>query len=297
MTNEEEAVTESLSYSPNTADTFYSFFSSHNIDSNHNTSTKQQKHNFSYIYAFNSIDPKADEFPQYSPYSYCQGDPINKIDPDGRKVIFVNGFLRFGSPKGGASYWNGENSNFVKGAKSYFHDNDVVFLNIDHEMSSSAISRISKGYDFAQKFFDELTSTLGENETLKFVSHSMGAAFAEGMARYFILHGINVSEIVHLNPFQANDITTVNPTNNLTKTTDYQNTDDPVINKIPFVSAPGNINGADYIIREPTGEPDIFLKHRYPILMGNGKGFWQTLRDKQLNSSFIDSPIFKFQNP
>lgn len=64
----------------------------------------------------------------------------------------------------------------------------------------------------------------------------MGAAFAEGIASYLIGHRYRVEEIVHINPFQAADITTNADPN--VKTLDYQNTDDIVINQIPLVSSP-----------------------------------------------------------
>lgn len=31
-----------------------------------------------------SIDPKAESFYHISPYTYCAGDPVNLVDPDGR---------------------------------------------------------------------------------------------------------------------------------------------------------------------------------------------------------------------
>ena len=40
---------------------------------------------------FMSIDPKAESFYHISPYTYCAGDPINLVDPDGRMIgYFVN---------------------------------------------------------------------------------------------------------------------------------------------------------------------------------------------------------------
>ena len=41
---------------------------------------------------FMSIDPKAESFYHISPYSYCAGDPVNLVDPDGEIIIFINGF-------------------------------------------------------------------------------------------------------------------------------------------------------------------------------------------------------------
>lgn len=48
--------------------------------------------------------------------------PINAIDPDGEKIVFVNGYLGFGSPTGGAKYWNGEYGNFVTSVKKIVND-------------------------------------------------------------------------------------------------------------------------------------------------------------------------------
>ena len=33
-----------------------------------------------------SVDPLAEKYYPFTPYSYCAGDPVNKIDPDGREV-------------------------------------------------------------------------------------------------------------------------------------------------------------------------------------------------------------------
>ncbi len=116
----------------------------------------------------------------------------------------------------------------------------------------------------------------------------MGSAFAEGMAKYLIESGYKVSELVHLNAFQAADIIT-NPTP-FVMTVDYQNVDDLVINHIPFISSPGQIQGADYVIREPSNDPDLSTRHRTP--MNIGAKFWKSLNLKKVRSSkIIDSPI------
>jgi RHS repeat-associated protein len=35
---------------------------------------------------FTTADPLGEDDPDYSPYAYCHGNPINKVDPDGRWV-------------------------------------------------------------------------------------------------------------------------------------------------------------------------------------------------------------------
>ena len=39
-----------------------------------------------------SIDPKAESFYHISPYTYCAGDPVKLVDPDGEKIqVITNG--------------------------------------------------------------------------------------------------------------------------------------------------------------------------------------------------------------
>ena len=38
-----------------------------------------------------SVDPLAEKYPNYSPYVYCANNPVNVIDPDGRRLYFVGG--------------------------------------------------------------------------------------------------------------------------------------------------------------------------------------------------------------
>lgn len=38
-----------------------------------------------------SMDPLCENNYSTTPYSYCNGDPVNKFDPDGKKIVFANG--------------------------------------------------------------------------------------------------------------------------------------------------------------------------------------------------------------
>jgi hypothetical protein len=37
------------------------------------------------------MDPLAEKYYHLSPYAYCAGDPVNLVDPDGRKIYFADG--------------------------------------------------------------------------------------------------------------------------------------------------------------------------------------------------------------
>ena len=145
------------------------------------------------------------------------------------------------------------------------------------EKSGTGICHVMQGkesktcpYDFSNRsenrpLIHEVNRPLIQN----FVSHSMGAALTEGIAKYLNEKGFGVSNIVHINPYQAADISTLESAN----TIDYQNTDDPVIHFIPFSSS-GKIQNADQYIREFSGE-SLFYKHFWPISLG--KNFWDRL--------------------
>ena len=74
---------------------------------------------------FMQPDPLAEKYYSISPYAYCFNEPVNKVDPDGKKVNFINGKIGAGSPEAGPKYWNGVNSQFVRAAKSFFNDNII----------------------------------------------------------------------------------------------------------------------------------------------------------------------------
>lgn len=109
----------------------------------------------------------------------------------------------------------------------------------------------------------------------------MGAAYSKGMAKAFIESGINIDQIVHINPYQAGSITTVDSDNNKITTYDFQDTSDPVINKIN--RSPGDIKNADYKLRRTTKLPGNFYKkikelytvHSSPI--SEGQNFWKSI--------------------
>jgi|GEM_PF-2260296 len=159
------------------------------------------------LYSWLSVDPLAADYPSLSPYVFVANNPINAIDPDGRKIIFVNGFYHTGgsgdSPvpdryvgtSGGRGYWG---ASFISGAKTFFNDNNTGFVDGRGAWSSTGEERYNAGYAYAKANFSTITEGMVEGETVKIVSHSMGAAYAEGMIQYLQEQNVAVEQVVHL---------------------------------------------------------------------------------------------------
>ena len=243
--------------------------------------------------SFLSADPKAANYPHISPYAYCAADPVNLIDPTGEVIIFVNGLDKFGAKPAGEEYWTQsfKRYSFVDGAKEFFNDNNVLFIPVKHSLSSTAYERWKNGFDYARDSFIN-NFKLNKFETIKFVTHSMGAAYAEGMAAYLLEKGYPVSDIVHLNAFQTGGFMSVGAKYQFVNVIDYQNSDDRLINPMIGLFGQKAINGASYIFRESTGynfQDSFKYSHTYPI--DHGLSFWSELKKK----IFIDHDKKKFK--
>ena len=140
-----------------------------------------------------STDGQQEEYPNISSYTYSASSPVNYVDPDGNLVIFVNGYYNTRSGlitryiteyitgnKGGKSYWGVD---FVNKATSYLNDNNIQFVDGRGKYNSSGDDRFNAGYKFAQSNYANISSTLKDGETVKVVSHSMGAAYSEGIIK------------------------------------------------------------------------------------------------------------------
>ena len=110
----------------------------------------------------------------------------------------------------------------------------------------------------------------------------MGGAFAEGIVEHLHNEGWTIEKIVHIDVFQAADIKTIDPNSNRIITIDYQLTDDWVIQN-PMWSKPGDVQGADYKVREEGGE-SWKTNHTSPMWK-QGRQFWEKLDTKILKLS------------
>jgi len=229
---------------------------------------------------WNGVDALADSFPTWSTYHYVLDNPINAIDPDGERIIFVNGKIGFGSPSPGFIYWNpsGSESSFVKGAKDFLNDYDAYYTEEDYDYSSSTRSRKRQGREYAKKNLGDLTKGLNkEIDVFRIVSHSMGVAFSEGIIEVLKAEGWIVDRAYYFNTFQAADIE-INRHQNLTGigtfVHDYQTSNDPVINN-PVRSSPGDIENADVRFRVYSNS-DTEYRHRDPI---DSRNAWDIINE------------------
>lgn len=174
-----------------------------------------------------SVDPLAEKYASVSPYVYALNTPINAYDPDGRLVIFVNGFRKaaytdylLNSPSPGYSTapWNHSNKFFRNDEFNYWGGNngfsgrisnglrDYNQLYVDGMFSphSTGSERYDRGYSdgklLAQKIKDGKLNLNGE--TIKLVGHSHGGAHASGMAAALIDAGLPVEYLLLFAPHQ-----------------------------------------------------------------------------------------------
>jgi RHS repeat-associated protein len=233
---------------------------------------------YDYLSIWLSVDPKFYLYPHLSSYNYCANNPVNAIDPDGRKIIFVHGYLGGGSPKGGKFYWN---NSFINGAKKFFNDTKTYFVNTNYSLLSSAKERQNQGYEWAKQNYATLTKDMEKGEVFNFVSHSMGGAFSKGAEQYLKEQGWEVKNNIMINAFQVDDIE--NEKNNRTFDVDYMNTDDPILKWFDFNIGEDYLKNYNLKRRENSGEPERKFKHRSPI--DKGEKFWQNLR-KTIDEAF-----------
>ena len=122
------------------------------------------------------------KFPGWNPYNFVLNRVIQANDPNGEKPIFVNGYLGFGSPKGGSEYWNPD---FVTGAQVYLNDyQNPFYTNVQYSKFSSARQRYKAGMEYAKNNYKSLTEGMTKDQDVfNIITHSMGGAFGMGIKK------------------------------------------------------------------------------------------------------------------
>lgn len=113
---------------------------------------------------------------------------------------------------GTRDYWDKNGGGFASAVEKHLNDQNSIF--IDGSLggikgilgrSLGACARAEEGYWYGQKQSKKIMSSLGKGETIKLITHSMGAAFSKGFIKalieYMTANNIDPSEIIE---FEAN---------------------------------------------------------------------------------------------
>ncbi|MDI9320574.1 MAG: hypothetical protein QM530_08895 [Phycisphaerales bacterium] len=194
-------------------------------------------------------DNLAANYPSVSPYVYALNTFPNATDPDGQRVIFVNGYfnsitnlVNLSPPSGGKEYWDYFSPSFISDVRSFLKvDKKETNVFIDASSSyggdQSGSDRYGMGIQYAKDHFEELTSGMADGEGIQFVSHSEGGAFSAGMADYMsgrlgLAGSPNnyIKSLLYLSPDEADEFSS--PSNITANQIHYK--DDPVSPAIPL---------------------------------------------------------------
>lgn len=184
-------------------------------------------------------------------------------------ILLVNGKVGGGSPQAGVPYWNEPQAGFVPRALAHFPGAEVFYVAVDYQVLSSAAERVALGKQWA-------ASHLPAASCYHLIGHSMGCAFAVGIAQHILSLGHRVGEMIHINAYQASDIEVLP---GVERTVDYQYTNDRIIH-LPVLGRKGEIQGAECIRRK--SHLWIRRRHRGPIWPKFNE-FWDDLEQKTQN--------------
>jgi hypothetical protein len=194
-----------------------------------------------------SVDPKCEKYYWISPYAYCLNNPVNAVDPDGRLVIFINGM--HGGSGGKSEYWKGLDTQVMNRIKDW----NATYIDGSHGGTSSlpwnlsANERKDVGYDsgkdYASYYLFAYKNDDGSfKESIKVITHSMGAAYAKGFIKGLIDAGVPINQIefeADFAPFQPTKQQAVNGV----RTYQFSHKNDDVANNKLLGSPSGKIEG------------------------------------------------------
>lgn len=168
---------------------------------------------------WNRPDPRADEYPGWSPYNYTLNNPVNGFDPDGNYVVFINGWYTqyYTHFMPATIYWKGFDNGIMDrfpGEGHHYVDGSMggVFNTMTINQSWTNLSsknRFEYGYRKGLAEAAYVRSKLQtEDESVKIVSHSMGGAFGIGYAVALASEGLNIEFHLAIAPYQSHELVT-----------------------------------------------------------------------------------------
>lgn len=185
-----------------------------------------------------SVDPLQEQYSSLTPYSFVANTPLQAKDPDGKLIIFVNGFRKhaytkylFAAPSrdvstdnkpsweyrplysrkdifgynNGDSYWHGADNLF----KERYKDYNNIYVDGGYTPHSTAQERYDRGVADAMAIIRKIDSKeieLKPGETIKLVGHSHGGWHSIGMADALSALGYPVEVAYVKNPHQPDGI-------------------------------------------------------------------------------------------
>jgi RHS repeat-associated protein len=103
------------------------------------------------------VDPLAEKYYPYSPYNYCAGDPVNRLDPDGR---FYTDFVDINT--GGISKIEDGVDNVIAASTSEIKKMEELFNNSigDYQEELSAMEATSANLNMTSSEFEEFAGAI-----------------------------------------------------------------------------------------------------------------------------------------
>ena len=129
-------------------------------------------------------DPMQEKYPNISSYAYCHNSPLIYVDPDGQFPILINGRVSKDSERASMRYWDRNVRETIKSRTGYYYSQ---FMYVDGDRGMWANSRMRagllQGRADAASVYARMKRTMVDGkitEQLQVISHSRGAAFANG---------------------------------------------------------------------------------------------------------------------
>lgn len=159
---------------------------------------------------FMSIDPKAESFYHISPYTYCAGDPVNMVDPDGMDIY------RFDKDTGEFICEEYTNDKFDQIGEYKYEDGKYVLEKKSNGKPKLLVRRVAKGILFPGANFKENqgefivggTHGLTERKFQSFVFELSYLAGVELSGYYFANKGKRNTSYILMGAYKRNTYTT-----------------------------------------------------------------------------------------